>query len=754
MSIYLNKLTIENLRSIHSNIPLKLDFSNINTTVLDGPNGYGKSTIFDAIELLISGKIEHFKKDIQNRGSVDLDQIANNKNKLTCITGEFKRKDGTCFNIIREIDWTKPETKRQTIKIDDNQQNEYVQFTGNLFELLGISKEIFEVGMYVSQSDSLKFLQNKYGNRKKILTSILGKEDLIEKKEYIKSIGNSFRELNKNYTKELQKRKEKLVKVITELEKFNNEDQKANNLYSKLFPDNNYDFDKKEFDLTTPYSLVIGDLPKIRDFLQKYPLFLEQKKYDELKSVVSIVKKEALLKAYFYRDEFPLLIEKSNYLEALKELAEKKEKKKIPKNNWIIMNQFPLEYDDLNAVDESLKKIEITKNKTSRKIDEILEKRVALKISHEHSDILKDQECPFCGKLVPDLEESYNVLTTSLKEKLSYEQQQIAELKAKKIKYSDAIWIEIEKKIENDASLLKIFVEVSSLLNTNTDEVKKIIPYKSLKNFKYNSSKSSQNSFIEFYDYLKNYFNGLLDDSKTHFNSNEFGLYNYIFKSFFNEKSPSITIENIDQKIGYIFGYYHDKNNIDLTENNIKLKKVNEQLAISTSVTLEKSKYLDGLSKIYEDSYTMYQTDIVKKIKIPLYIISGRILQTYQLGLGIKVNVKENQVFFEAGNVKGDIFNVLSLGQLNGVILSILIALRKTYIDSDGLNLLLIDDPLQSIDDISTHSFIDLLSEELGDTQILLSTHEDEKSNLIKYKFNQVGKASKNFNMQKIYLER
>lgn len=182
MSIYLNKLTIENLRSIHSNIPLKLDFSNINTTVLDGPNGYGKSTIFDAIELLISGKIEHFKKDIQNRGSVDLDQIANNKNKLTCITGEFKRKDGTCFNIIREIDWTKPETKRQTIKIDDNQQNEYVQFTGNLFELLGISKEIFEVGMYVSQSDSLKFLQNKYGNRKKILTSILGKEDLIEKK--------------------------------------------------------------------------------------------------------------------------------------------------------------------------------------------------------------------------------------------------------------------------------------------------------------------------------------------------------------------------------------------------------------------------------------------------------------------------------------------------------------------------------------------------------------------------------------------
>ena len=51
---------------------------------------------------------------------------------------------------------------------------------------------------------------------------------------------------------------------------------------------------------------------------------------------------------------------------------------------------------------------------------------------------------------------------------------------------------------------------------------------------------------------------------------------------------------------------------------------------------------------------------------------------------------------------------------------------------------MLIDDPLQTIDDISAISLADLLTLQ-GIGQIVLSTHEDAKANLLRYKFTQAG---------------
>lgn len=53
-----------------------------------------------------------------------------------------------------------------------------------------------------------------------------------------------------------------------------------------------------------------------------------------------------------------------------------------------------------------------------------------------------------------------------------------------------------------------------------------------------------------------------------------------------------------------------------------------------------------------------------------------------------------------------------------------------------GLDILLIDDPLQTIDDISAISLADLLTQQ-GIGQIVLSTHEEAKAALLRYKFKQ-----------------
>ena len=65
-------------------------------------------------------------------------------------------------------------------------------------------------------------------------------------------------------------------------------------------------------------------------------------------------------------------------------------------------------------------------------------------------------------------------------------------------------------------------------------------------------------------------------------------------------------------------------------------------------------------------------------------------------------------------------------------------ALNKIYA-GDNFQTILIDDPIQCMDDINMISFVELLRREFGQAQIILSTHEDTFSNYICYKFQKYG---------------
>src|SRR5437868_12307561 len=54
--INLKKVYIQNYKGLHK--PQVIDFTDVSLSILDGPNGFGKTTIFDAIELCLRGRIE------------------------------------------------------------------------------------------------------------------------------------------------------------------------------------------------------------------------------------------------------------------------------------------------------------------------------------------------------------------------------------------------------------------------------------------------------------------------------------------------------------------------------------------------------------------------------------------------------------------------------------------------------------------------------------------------------------------------
>lgn len=205
----------------------------------------------------------------------------------------------------------------------------------------------------------------------------------------------------------------------------------------------------------------------------------------------------------------------------------------------------------------------------------------------------------------------------------------------------------------------------------------------------------------------------------------------------------------LNMKKFYIASMFSNKININLKQAIAEISKIEKIMLKYNDSYTTKMNTLDKIIEKYTLAYKQYQTKIVENITIPLFIFSGKIIQNYPLGLGIIIKTATNAVEFKSGDMETDIFNNLSTGQLNGVMISVLLSVKEIFASESSFNTLLIDDPLQSIDDISAISFIDLISEHFQNTQIILSTHEDDKVNLLQHKY----KSCAVFNMQERYLQ-
>lgn len=88
---------------------------------------------------------------------------------------------------------------------------------------------------------------------------------------------------------------------------------------------------------------------------------------------------------------------------------------------------------------------------------------------------------------------------------------------------------------------------------------------------------------------------------------------------------------------------------------------------------------LKNIQKIYSDAIDSYKNQILKKLRVPLLIYTGKILQDYQNGLGVFIS-KDEMCFVTNGDVKHDILNTFSSGQLSGFVLAFLFSMNKQYV--------------------------------------------------------------------------
>ena len=268
MNIYLNTLEVRNFRSFKSEKFKIFEFDDVHATIFDGPNGYGKSTVFDAIELLLIGDINHFNYTLKNGFKTELSIIANDDQFPTEIQGTFK-KGQESFIIKRFLDWRNP-TNNKLFYIQNKQEKDITE--SDLCSLLNISKNFFNVGMYISQSESLQFLQEKYKKRKEILTSILELQDLNRKIESIKRVKETYSAKHKKIEVSLNiegdKLKERLIELRKQLTKIESKDGLIT--FRKLIPEKQFIFDEEKIDISIPYEQTIRELESIKTFIENY----------------------------------------------------------------------------------------------------------------------------------------------------------------------------------------------------------------------------------------------------------------------------------------------------------------------------------------------------------------------------------------------------------------------------------------------------------------------------------------------------
>lgn len=753
----IKQIAIQNFKYIPNDHPVIFTFKESKIVILDGPNGYGKTTLFDAIELLISGSIKHFNADLLNRGSENIGILANNDSFDIVISGILSRSDGESLYITRRF-LKSQQFQGQLIL------NEQFATQEQLYNILKISSNMFDIGTYISQSESLDFLQNKYKNRKEQVSTLLENLKITSKIQAVKDIQMGIKNrideklllLQKAYNTAAEK-VESLQAQVNTLE--NLSQKEAKNI--KLFPIKDYAFDSDEIDLSKSYDEITLPLKQIEEFLKNYE---EYKKYIQntlIKELLDTPKNVYM--ALFYQEQISLV---KNNTEILGIASKCKQLLgQFQKHAWSI------DIEVFNAVGISKELTEQARQIIQSKLDEQQRMSEPDKVLHQmmntrqafieqfhktaEQQIVDNQMCPLCGTMFEDIKSVFAATEKVLKKFREDAVKKIEDIEKNTVQlYKESIIPFLESFLTKNRNLIELSESLSVCKNLSIEDISANLKRQGIVDFHADSkalvikSEDFDIAFNKLHDSLRQ----LEQPNSVILTEVQIMLYKSVHFQYYNNQQPIHTVEQIQQKGQYIAEKYMNQFNLQLTQARIDLTNCDFRLKDYTQKSGELQETLRNLIRKYDEANKEYQTTLANAIRIPLMIYSGKIIQNYPLGLGIKAVIKTNQLVFEAANKDSvDVYNILSTGQLNGLAISILLAVRSVYGYPDGLDVIMIEDPLQTIDEISAISLADLLTQQaIG--QIILSTHEDTKARLLRFKFQQANLSVYEQNMQQTYL--
>lgn len=771
MSIRIKKLYIKNFKVYTEKV---FDFNNTPLVVFDGSNGFGKTTIFDAIELVFTGGIRRYKviESILDRREARMENPLYNTNgdgfpiilKLQFeYNGEnyiIARKTKAKNELNTKLDFS--DFKLYTIDdfgeepLEENiKEEDYItQFLGDNY------KSDFEFLNYIEQEDSLYLLKASEKDKRNSISYLFNTGDFENKIEKFSTIVNILKKHNENFDKKIYEVNEE-IKVLTK-EVIDEKEVPYHALFKNT--DYNWDAEKIDFNKISYSSLLdteLGLLIKLENLVKHKKIFNDSLYNAKLNTVLR--NKDAIRRLYYYDYFIPQeerILEEKEIIETVTEL-------RIQLRQFTFENLLEAKYDIKGIVKkefnsektignyeqklEELKKIYRNSDSTSKIYINLLSSRDILKIHliNFHNTVKETGICPLCGN---NWEEAESLLQEIENQKIELEainktiNSNLNDLKNSFIKNeAKELIIFLISSFSNFTYNIEYFQDdfFEEELKRENIELKEALKQLHIKYSNYTSEENSlgvndKQDINKLFVYLKNQLKEY-DDSliKSYFKD--------IFNIYFEANTNNLEQFEID-KISTKKNYVKYRYSIYLNES---LKAKGE--IITKTVSL-KSKCEESLAKIktiidsLRDTLKWYNDQLIKDIELLFHIYSGRIVQDFYGGLGLFIINKNNKIKFVTNPDKTyDAVFSMSNGQLSALIISFTLALNKKYSSS---KLLLIDDPVQSMDDMNTAGFVEVLRNDFNDAQIFLSTHEQAMSTYVRYKFKKFNLDSQRINLR------
>lgn len=780
------KVSIENFKGIKSLNVFDFDDFDFNVNVLSGPNGFGKTTIFEVIELCLAGEF--------NR--VELFDTVQKKNKDRN-KPFFQNTDG--IDVVLKLLLINTETGKHSVIIkhyddvnsdsDNNSARKNIPAYSNKLFKTYLTDDIsyftlnkFDTVPTVEQAEISNLI---YGNNSNIeiastyyLFNYIQQENSIyflRKSEDDKgaSLGFLF-----NIEKE-EKDKIKLVELKTNLLGQSSLIQtKIDELkgalppsaqieFKKIFDDSDFAFDKEKpfLSLDSAKAELFNfeeTLTTLKEFRQSFDVNEYNKSllFKELNE--NIINNESLLKSFVFKKIYHPnltneLVDKNIKLNKAIEFNSQINTSFINQEYFNFFLNDETEYNRYIEVENKVKAIDKDLGEIGVIISElILEREKALEafINIKQIPDLPENNCPLCDtqfESYDKLEKAINFKTELLEKfnasKLKEKQECLEQIKA----FRDKILIFTNKYIEENEiiapeilSVVNEYSNYENLINqiTETYSVLKTeeVSYLILSKIPVNK--------VEIEERVLNLKTFLILQLLKDFEYDEGKIKSKeLYIQYFNsnrELFDKVFTEDFSTKIDFLRGQFALLSNDKLQFLESRQEKLLKIIA-----------RIDSIYKKVHSTIQDHKKEMINKIKIPFYVYSGKILQSYQQGLGIFVKIhptgQNNNVIFKTGHKSDhDIVYHLSSGQMAVVSLAFCLSLNKVYNTNQKFKFLAIDDPIQTMDDLNIHTFIELIRNEFKDYQIITSTHDDFTSRYMQYKFDKYDMKTKIQNVQKL----
>src|SRR5690606_4053563 len=503
--IKIDKIYIENFKGIKDKVIFDFNINDFNINVLSGPNGFGKTTIFEVIEICLTGnfnRIEQFENVQQNKSNRKKPFFQNKDDEDVIIKLCLYNTNTEAYSIIikhyDDINTPKKKNKGKdfipvdsknifstylSTNIDDFENNDFSSLSQigqeNINHLIyGEGTEIdlssvYYLFNYIQQEDNIYFLRQKEEDKGKSLSFLFNISKEEEEKDKITKIANH-----------LSSQKSTLGQEIELIESSLSEN--TDSVYERVFNHKEYSFDKEAvFDEDSieeakiKYEISTEILNRLINVKQNFSV----DEYEKSRNFVFVNEKllgdnnllNALLIRNFYNQELhsQLNIQNSKIQRANKFLT-------LKANDLIDKGYFELffngeeKYEEYKLVERAIIKLNEDLGTVGKLLADFNAERILLNDHFNNviqTDHISNTNCPLCNtsfssfdELLSAIETKTNLIQDFNKAKL----EEIARLEVDLKKYNEIIKEKVDLFLKDnfiyDESILGILREQEAYL--------------------------------------------------------------------------------------------------------------------------------------------------------------------------------------------------------------------------------------------------------------------------------------------------